>query len=147
MVWTSRPDRGLSNVRLVVLCSPSILKPTSWKGNGSPRQYSCLENPVDRGAWWATVHGVTESDTTGWLPFLLRHGLAISHILQVGWDRQIEHNYSMVYYLDKKLSYNHTKLNPYMSVKFLKCFDSLIYFSLLLPDNSEVFGHFYMCCA
>ena len=30
--------------------------------NGNPLQYSCLENPTDRGAWWATVHGVTESD-------------------------------------------------------------------------------------
>ena len=30
-------------------------------GNGNPLQYSCLENPMDRGAWWATVHGVTES--------------------------------------------------------------------------------------
>ena len=29
----------------------------SWKGNGNPLQYSCLENPMDRGAWWATVHG------------------------------------------------------------------------------------------
>ena len=28
------------------------------KGDGNPLQYSCLENPVDRGAWWATVHGV-----------------------------------------------------------------------------------------
>ena len=27
-------------------------------GNGNPLQYSCLENPMDRGAWWATVHGV-----------------------------------------------------------------------------------------
>ena len=27
--------------------------------NGNPLQYSCLENPTDRGAWWATVHGVT----------------------------------------------------------------------------------------
>ena len=27
------------------------------EGNGNPLQYSCLENPTDRGAWWATVHG------------------------------------------------------------------------------------------
>ena len=33
-------------------------------GHGNPLQYSCLENPTDRGAWWATVHRVTESDTT-----------------------------------------------------------------------------------
>ena len=33
-------------------------------GHSSPLQYSCLENPVDRGAWWATVHRVAESDMT-----------------------------------------------------------------------------------
>ena len=33
-------------------------------GNGNPLQYSYLENPMDRGVLWATVHGVTESDTT-----------------------------------------------------------------------------------
>ena len=32
--------------------------------NGNPFQYSCLGNPMDRGAWQATGHGVTESDTT-----------------------------------------------------------------------------------
>ena len=32
-------------------------------GNGNPLQYSCLENPMERGAWWATVHGVTKSQT------------------------------------------------------------------------------------
>ena len=32
-------------------------------GHGNPLQYSCLENPMDRGAWWATVRGVAESDT------------------------------------------------------------------------------------
>ena len=34
-------------------------------GNGNPLQYSCLQNPMDSGAWWATVHGVAkESDVT-----------------------------------------------------------------------------------
>ena len=35
----------------------------SGKGNGTPLQYSCLENPMDRGAWWAAVHGVARSRT------------------------------------------------------------------------------------
>ena len=34
------------------------------EGNGNPLQDSCLENPRDRGAWWAAVYGVTQSDTT-----------------------------------------------------------------------------------
>ena len=34
------------------------------EGNGSPLQYSCLENPMGRGAWGASVHGVSELDTT-----------------------------------------------------------------------------------
>ena len=33
------------------------------EGNGNPLQYSCLENPVNRGAWQATVHGVIKSQT------------------------------------------------------------------------------------
>ena len=33
------------------------------EGNGSPLQYSCLENPMDRGTWWATIHGVAKSQT------------------------------------------------------------------------------------
>ena len=38
---------------------------SSGEGNGNPLQYSCLGNPMDRGAWQATVHGVTkELDTT-----------------------------------------------------------------------------------
>ena len=34
------------------------------EGNGNPLQYSCLENSMDRRAWLATVHGVTETDST-----------------------------------------------------------------------------------
>ena len=33
------------------------------RGHGNPLQYSCLENPMDRGAWWATVHRVATSQT------------------------------------------------------------------------------------
>ena len=33
------------------------------RGNGNPLQYSCVENPMDRGAWWATVHATAESQT------------------------------------------------------------------------------------
>ena len=33
------------------------------EGNGNPFQYSCLENPIDRGAWWASSHEVTKSQT------------------------------------------------------------------------------------
>ena len=37
----------------------------SWEGNSNPLQYSCLENPRDRGTWWAAVYGVEQSRT--WL--------------------------------------------------------------------------------
>ena len=33
------------------------------EGKGNPLQYSCPENPMDKGAWWATVHGITKSQT------------------------------------------------------------------------------------
>ena len=38
---------------------------SAGEGNGNPLQYSCLENPMDRGAWWAIVHGIAKSWT--WL--------------------------------------------------------------------------------
>ena len=44
---------------------------SSGGGHGNPFQYSCLENPMDSGAWWATVHGVTKSHT--WLKWLSAH--------------------------------------------------------------------------
>ena len=37
------------------------LRRSPGEGNGSPLQYSCVEDPMDRGAWWAPVHGVTKS--------------------------------------------------------------------------------------
>ena len=59
------------------------------EGNGNPLQYSCLENPVDRGAWWATVHGVTQTWTR--LKHLSMHaciGEGNSNPLQYSWRSQ-----------------------------------------------------------
>ena len=65
--------RGVSQVTLVVKNSPANegdkrdvgsilgLGRTPGGGNGNQLQYSCLENPMDRGAWWATVLRVTKS--------------------------------------------------------------------------------------
>ena len=41
----------------------SMACPPNGEGNGTPLQYSCLENPTDGGAWWAAVHGVAKSRT------------------------------------------------------------------------------------
>ena len=50
--------------RISVDCKKSIKMEEHGEGNGSPLQYSRLGNPMGRGDWQATVHGVTESDTT-----------------------------------------------------------------------------------
>ena len=44
---------------------PGLIKTSigCGEGNGTPLQYSCLENPMDGGAWWAAVHGVAKSRT------------------------------------------------------------------------------------
>ena len=41
----------------------TILGVDNGEGNGTPLQYSCLENPMDGGAWWAAIHGVEKSQT------------------------------------------------------------------------------------
>ena len=60
---------GASQVALVVKNPPTNAGDPRDAGstpggrNGNPLQYSCLENPMDGGAWWAAVHGVTKSQT------------------------------------------------------------------------------------
>ena len=45
------------------------LRYADGEGNGTPLQYSCLENPMDGGAWWAAVHGIAKLDMTEQLHF------------------------------------------------------------------------------
>ena len=47
------------NLKLYVGFACSSVGSIPGEGNGHPLQYSCLGNPLDRGAWWATAHGVT----------------------------------------------------------------------------------------
>ena len=72
---THTHTRGASQVTLVVRNLPANsgnagdlgsipeLERCPGVGNGNPPQYICLENSMDRGAWWATVHGASESWT------------------------------------------------------------------------------------
>ena len=77
--WVAMPSsRGSSRsgdqarIHLPVLASRFFTTSATWvepfkkshgEGNGNPLQYSCLENPIDRGAWQATVHSVAQSQT------------------------------------------------------------------------------------
>ena len=54
--WSPGSGKPLAEGALIKL-------PPLAEGNGNPLQYSCLQNLIDRGAWWATVHGVTKSQT------------------------------------------------------------------------------------
>ena len=51
---------------------------SSGEGHSNPLQYSCLENLMDRGAWWSTVHGVAKSQTRVSIHAATRPGLNVS---------------------------------------------------------------------
>ena len=61
MALVKNPPANAGNVRDA--CSIPGSERSPGIGHGNPLQYSCVENPIDRGAWWATVHGVTKSQT------------------------------------------------------------------------------------
>ena len=63
--WTEEPGRlqSMGSLRVRYDWATSLSLSCIGEGNGNPLQCSCLENPRDRGAWWASVYGVTESQT------------------------------------------------------------------------------------
>ena len=79
-------------------------------GHGSPLQYSCLENPMDRGAWWAMVHGVTKSGTR-------RKRLSIAQHTQHKWQK-------------RPREYSGSVMSPFLASLNMQYFN---YHSQLLP--------------
>ena len=69
MVWLRRASQVVIVVKKSPACAGEVkdmgllpgLGRSPGRGNGYPLRYSCLENPTDRGAWWAMVHRVTKS--------------------------------------------------------------------------------------
>ena len=60
LYWCKLSWLWVSSLHYVFVCSSAL---SFGEGNGNPLQYSCLENPMDRGAWWAAIHGVAKSRT------------------------------------------------------------------------------------
>ena len=61
--WLSYKETAYNAGDAGDMCSIPRLGRSPGEGHGNPLQYSCLENPMDRGAWWATVYGVAKSWT------------------------------------------------------------------------------------
>ena len=61
MLVVKTPPTNAGDIRDTGLIPGSGTSP--GEGNGKPLQYSCQENPMDRGAWWATVHGAAKNRT------------------------------------------------------------------------------------
>ena len=87
--WTSSKLRTIKSMKLE-------------EGNGNPLQYSCLENSMDRGAWQATVHGVTKSQT--WLSgqHLEEHGKTVIREVNIN-HNEIPHFIPIVMVRIKKI--------------------------------------------
>ena len=103
IIWFPRLVAGAFQVALVVKNPPANagdLRDSSWipglgifpgEGHGNPLQYPCLENPMDRGAEWATVHRITKSQTqlkglskhTGWLLWVADASSIFTHDLAI----------------------------------------------------------------
>ena len=95
--------------RMVLYISCICIVP--WGGHSNPLQYSCLENPMDKGVRWATVHRVTKSWT--WLMWLSIHSctyiICNMHIHVYLWDLYM-HAYVHVTCMYKLCIYIHTKI-------------------------------------
>ena len=106
------------------------------RGNGNPLQYSCLENPKDRGAWWASIHEISKSWT--WLstlycaPFIRLHSIAISlRSLQGQPNSYKQQSFYRWWEMFKPCFYTLYWILKIQISTFNNCIDILFYFLLI----------------
>ena len=88
------------------------------EGNGNPLQYSCLENPMDGGAWWATVHGVAKSRTqVSDFTFTFRTWKQPRCSSTGEWIKKLWYSYTMGYYLATKRNTFESVLMRWMNLE------------------------------
>jgi len=92
------------------------LERSPGEGNGYSLQYSCLENPTDRGAWWATVHGVTKSQT--WLNTFTFHNAFKFHLCCHKWQDFILFYSWMIFYCVYIYTHTHIHICVYIYTTF-----------------------------
>ena len=80
------------------------------RGNGNPFQYSCLENPMDRGTWWAAVHGVAKSHTRLNDKHYKRQGRALHNVQGINPKRRYN-NYKYICIQHRSTSIHKTNTN------------------------------------
>ena len=103
--WTEEPGRlqSMGLLRVGHDWETSLSLSCIGEGNGNPLQCSCLENPRDRGTWWAAVYGVAQSRT--WLK-RLSSSSSISQRQKWIWGRSIVNNDDFIYFyfLEKEIT-------------------------------------------
>ena len=93
-------------------------------GNDNPLEYSCLENPMDRGAWWATVQGVAELDRTAWLSLYTQACVRLdaAAVLVVGLRRSHSFPSSIVYMCVQCLWFCFSSPLGILIKRYLRCY-------------------------
>ena len=113
-------------------------------GHGNPLQYSCLENPMDRGAWWATVHRVTKS--RAWLKWLSTH----AHIYWVGQKVCLHFNkffgqpniYTLIF-----LSLSLSSIINFLNLRWLVYYFTYLFIGLYCGARASDYNGFSYCRA
>ena len=113
------------------------------EGHGNPLQYSCLENPLDSGAWWATEHRVTKSQT--WVKQLSTHAHRVLHDPQLDKSMDADKSVDTVGQMERYMRISNcvgsVSLTPVL-------FKDQLYFFLLYCGNlllNSQYIHLHLC--